>query len=124
MVRLIFAQQLTASLVEQIGNGTYRVGDRLPKMVELFGLDPAVVAAAAKKRGRGGPRGGRDKAKGRKGDGPKGPKADAPKGDAAKGDAAKREQAKDEGLVVTLEMYANDNYTYFFGGSLMARVSP
>ena len=85
---------------EALIDAVTRVGDRLPKMVELFGLDPAVVAAAAKKRGRGGPRGGRDKAKGRKGDGPKGPKADAPKGDAAKGDAAKREQAKDEGLVV------------------------
>ena len=34
-----------------------RVGDRLPKIVELFGLDPAEIAAAAKKRGRNGPRG-------------------------------------------------------------------
>lgn len=31
-----------------------RVGTRLPSMVELFGLDPAEVAAAAKRRGRGG----------------------------------------------------------------------
>ena len=34
-----------------------RVGDRLPKIVLLFGLDPAEIAAAAKKRGRTGPRG-------------------------------------------------------------------
>ncbi|MEX0767091.1 MAG: hypothetical protein WD029_01290 [Microthrixaceae bacterium] len=34
-----------------------RVGDRLPNMVLLFGLDPAEVAAASKKRGRSGPRG-------------------------------------------------------------------
>jgi hypothetical protein len=34
-----------------------RVGDRLPKIVLLFGLDPAEIAAAAKKRGRSGPRG-------------------------------------------------------------------
>ena len=36
-----------------------RVGDRLPKIVELFGLDPAEIAAASKKRGRGGARGSR-----------------------------------------------------------------
>lgn len=30
-----------------------RVGDRLPKIVELFGLDPAEIAAASRKRGRG-----------------------------------------------------------------------
>ena len=30
-----------------------RVGDRLPKLVELFGLDPAEVAKAAKRRPRG-----------------------------------------------------------------------
>ena len=36
-----------------------RVGDRLPALVELFGLDPAEVAAAAKKRGRGPRRGGK-----------------------------------------------------------------
>lgn len=36
-----------------------RVGDRLPKIVELFGLDPAEISAAAKKRGRGGARGAR-----------------------------------------------------------------
>jgi hypothetical protein len=34
-----------------------RVGDRLPKIVLLFGLDPAEIAAASKKRGRNGPRG-------------------------------------------------------------------
>ncbi len=34
-----------------------RVGDRLPKIVELFGLDPAEVAKAAKRRPRGGARG-------------------------------------------------------------------
>jgi hypothetical protein len=33
-----------------------RVGDRLPKLVELFGLDPAEVAKAAKRRPRGGGR--------------------------------------------------------------------
>jgi len=36
-----------------------RVGDRLAKIVELFGMDPAEIAAAAKKRGRGGARGAR-----------------------------------------------------------------
>ena len=33
-----------------------RVGDRLPKLVEMFGLDPAEVAKAAKRRPRGGGR--------------------------------------------------------------------
>ncbi len=39
-----------------------RVGDRLPAIVELFGLDPEEVAKAAKRR----PRGGRGKAKAQK----------------------------------------------------------
>ncbi|MCS3470145.1 DNA-binding transcriptional MocR family regulator [Pseudomonas sp. JUb42] len=38
MARLTLAQQLTASLVEQIGNGTYRVGDRLPSLRECMRL--------------------------------------------------------------------------------------
>ena len=55
-----------------------RVGDRLPAIVELFGMDPAEIAKAAKRR----PRGGRAKAKPakadqKKGDAPK--KAEAPK---------------------------------------------
>ncbi len=41
-----------------------RFGDRLPKLVELFGLDPAEVAKAAKRRPRGGARGGRGAGKG------------------------------------------------------------
>jgi len=36
-----------------------RMGDRLPALVDLFGLDPAEVAAAAKRRGRGPRRGAR-----------------------------------------------------------------
>jgi len=31
---------------------------------------------------------------------------------------------KDEGLTVKVEFYAEDNYVYFFGGSIMARVAP
>ena len=31
---------------------------------------------------------------------------------------------KDEGLTVKVEFYASDNYVYFFGGSIMARVAP
>lgn len=49
MVRLTLAQQLTASLVEQIGNGTYRVGDRLPSLREcmrLFGHSKNTVINA------------------------------------------------------------------------------
>jgi len=33
-----------------------RVGNRLPRIVALFGLDPVEIAAASKKRGRSGPR--------------------------------------------------------------------
>lgn len=49
MARLTLAQQLTASLVEQIGNGTYRVGDRLPSLREcmrLFGHSKNTVINA------------------------------------------------------------------------------
>lgn len=49
MVRLTLAQQLTASLVEQIGNGTYREGDRLPSLREcmrLFGHSKNTVINA------------------------------------------------------------------------------
>ena len=49
MVRLTLAQQLSASLVEQIGNGTYRVGDRLPSLREcmrLFGHSKNTVINA------------------------------------------------------------------------------
>ncbi|MGB6057900.1 MAG: hypothetical protein WBF71_06510, partial [Microthrixaceae bacterium] len=42
-----------------------RVGDRLPKIVELFGLDPAEIAAASRKRGRG-PRAGQGAGRGGK----------------------------------------------------------
>jgi hypothetical protein len=72
-----------------------RVGDRLPKIVELFGLDPAEVAAAAKKRGRGGARGGRPgqgnkpKGGGNKGGGDKADRA--PKADEAPAAAAAAE---------------------------------
>jgi DNA-binding transcriptional MocR family regulator len=38
MVRLTLAQQLTATLVEQIDNGTYREGDRLPSLRECMRL--------------------------------------------------------------------------------------
>ena len=31
---------------------------------------------------------------------------------------------KDEGLTVKVEFYAENNYVYFFGGSIMARVAP
>lgn len=51
-----------------------RFGDRLPKFVELFGIDPAAVAEAAKRRprgGRGGTRAG-SKGSGSKGGGSKG----------------------------------------------------
>jgi len=54
-----------------------RVGDRLPAIVELFGLDPAEVAKASRRRGRG-PR--RGKPAGKSG----GAKKDAPKSDASK----------------------------------------
>jgi hypothetical protein len=63
-----------------------RVGDRLPKIVELFGLDPAEVAKAAKRRPRGGARG-RGQKPGAKG-GAKDGGGRAPKGDSAKGEAA------------------------------------
>jgi hypothetical protein len=56
-----------------------RVGDRLPKIVLLFGLDPAEIAAAAKKRGRSGPRG--SKPGGSK---PGSAKSGSPKPDASK----------------------------------------
>lgn len=49
MSRLTLAQQLAASLVEQIGNGTYRVGDRLPSLREcmrLFGHSKNTVINA------------------------------------------------------------------------------
>jgi hypothetical protein len=75
-----------------------RFGDRLPKLVELFGLDPAEVAKAAKRRPRGG-RGGRPGDKGGakpagKGGGSK--RADAQRqdaGDAAPTDAAPADAA-------------------------------
>ena len=49
MTRLTLAQQLAASLVEQIGNGTYRAGDRLPSLREcmrLFGHSKNTVINA------------------------------------------------------------------------------
>jgi hypothetical protein len=66
-----------------------RVGDRLPKLVELFGLDPAEVAKAAKRRPRGGGRPGakggapRQGAKSDKSRSDKGPKGEGPKAEAA-----------------------------------------
>lgn len=49
MAHLTLAQQLAASLAEQIGNGTYRVGDRLPSLREcmrLFGHSKNTVINA------------------------------------------------------------------------------
>ena len=49
-------EQPSEALVEVVT----RMGDRLPQLVELFGIDPAEVAKAAKRRsrgGRGGPKG-------------------------------------------------------------------
>ncbi|WP_095162794.1 PLP-dependent aminotransferase family protein [Pseudomonas sp. Irchel 3F5] len=49
MARLTLAEQLAASLVEQIGNGTYRVGERLPSLREcmrLFGHSKNTVINA------------------------------------------------------------------------------
>lgn len=66
-------EEPSAALLEVVT----RMGDRLPQMVELFGIDPAEVAKAAKRRTRGG-RGG-----------PKG----APKAGGAKGGPAKERPA-------------------------------
>ena len=49
MTRLTLPQQLAASLCEQIGNGTYRAGDRLPSLREcmrLFGHSKNTVINA------------------------------------------------------------------------------
>ena len=48
---------------EALLDAVKRVGDRLPKLVELFGLDPAEVAKAAKRRPRGGRAGAKKPAK-------------------------------------------------------------
>jgi hypothetical protein len=63
-----------------------RVGDRLPKIVLLFGLDPAEIAAAAKKRGRSGPRGSK----------PGGSKSGSAKSGSPKPDASKPDASKPE----------------------------
>jgi hypothetical protein len=48
---------------EALVDAVKRVGDRLPKIVELFGMDPAEVAKAAKRRPRGGRAGAKKPAK-------------------------------------------------------------
>ena len=91
-----------------------RVGDRLPKIVELFGLDPAEVAAAAKKRGRGGARGrGGDGAKrgGGKGGAPKGDKAAGPKDGGPKDGAPKDAEVTDTAAPATEPAPAEETTT-------------
>lgn len=49
MARQTLAEQLAASLAEQIGNGTYRIGERLPSLREcmrLFGHSKNTVISA------------------------------------------------------------------------------
>jgi hypothetical protein len=68
-----------------------RVSDRVPKVAELFGVDPSEAAAAKRRRPPRGKQGG-----GRAGARPGGaPKGDAPRGAAGKGDAPKDRGAAD-----------------------------
>lgn len=78
-----------------------RLGERVPKLVELFGLDPAEVAKAAKRRPRGGARGrGAQKGQAKSGaGGAKGSKggADASKGGAKGSDVPAKDGAPTDG---------------------------
>jgi len=91
-----------------------RVGDRLPKIVLLFGLDPAEIAAAAKKRGRTGPRGskpGGSKSGGSKSGAtkPESTKSDSSKPESANPESAQPESTKPETLTASSDPSAEQS---------------